>query len=225
MPKRFTIRHPPPPLSAEDVVIDEMRVVVGTTGAGFVVVAGALSTVLSSGESTGGGVSTGVEGGVAAGMCGGPDVLEVVGSGWTTAAFLLAPGTAGEELRDAARLVLVVEATEDVESTAGSVDIGAVVAFEFEYSPGILSGKHCDMRGLDIPNNFRVHEGFALSSSLPRDASICRSTSMSTSLSSFTPVFEAPASCEHAPASSAHVNQPQLAWNKLIDAYHKQQSG
>ena len=198
---------------------------VGTTDAGFVIVAGALSTALAGGESAGGGVSTGVEGGVAAGMCGGLDVLEIVGSGWTTAAFLSAPGTAGEELEDAARPALVVEATEDVEPTAGPVDIGAVVAFEFESSPGILSGKHCDMRGLDIPNNFCDHEGFALSSSLPRDASICRSTSMSTSLSSFTPVFEAPASCEHAPASSAHVSQLQFAWNQLTGAYHKQQSG
>ena len=173
-----------------------MRVLVGTTAAGFVVVAGALSTALAGGESAGGGVSSGVEGGVAAGMCGGLDVLEVVGSG------------------DKARPALVVEATEDVERTAGPVDIGAVVAFEFESSPGILSGKHCDMRGLDISNNFCDHEGFALSSSLLRDASIFRSTSMSTSLSSFTPVFEAPASCEHAPASSAQVSQLQLAWNQ-----------
>ena len=166
-----------------------------------------------------------LKGGFAADMCGVLDVLEVVGSGWTTAAFLSAPGTAGEELEDAARAALVVEATEDVEPTAGPVDVGAVVAFEFESSPGILSGKHCDMRGLDTPNNFFDHAGFALFSSLPRDASICRSTSMSTSLSSFTPVFEAPASCEHAPASSAHVSQLQLAWNQLIGAYHKQQSG
>ena len=55
-------------------------------------------------------------------------------------------------------------------------------------------------------NSVFDQEGLLLSSS-PSDASICKSTSISTSLLSWTPVCDAPGSWEHTPASSTSPHQ------------------
>lgn len=85
-----------------------------------------------------------------------------------------------------------------------NVDAGSegmlVVALEDELSPGMSSGKHVDPRGIEYAYKVCDHEGFTVSSSSPSSASICRSTSISTSLSSLTPVIEEPA--PHTPSAS-----------------------
>ena len=57
-----------------------------------------------------------------------------------------------------------------------------------------------------MPNSFFDQEGLLLSSS-PNNASICKPTSISTSLLNWTPVCDAPGSWEHTPASSASPYQ------------------
>ena len=89
--------------------------------------------------------------------------------------------------------------TKDCDVNAGSEGT-LEVAFEDKLSPGMSSGKHSDPSGIGYAYSVCDHEGFTVSSSSPSSVSICRSTSISTSLSSLTPVFKEPA--PHSPFSS-----------------------
>ena len=85
----------------------------------------------------------------------------------------------------------------DVEAESEST---LAVTLEDEFSPGMSSGKHSDPRGIEYEYNVCDHEEFAVSCPSPSSASISRSTSISTSLSSLIPVFKEPA--PHTPPSS-----------------------
>ena len=85
----------------------------------------------------------------------------------------------------------------DVEAESEST---LAVTLEDEFSPGMSSGKHSDLSGIEYEYNVCDHVEFAVSCPSPNSASISKSTSISTSLSSLIPVFKEPA--PHTPPSS-----------------------
>ena len=89
----------------------------------------------------------------------------------------------------------------DIVSDAGSM--GTFVAFGDFPSPGMFNGKHVEGRGIEVLNNDQGPASSSRSSpSTPSVASNPKSTSMITSLTTSTPVLEAPVSLLQAPPSS-----------------------
>lgn len=106
-------------------------------------------------------------------------------------------------------------ADASVDVDAGSA--GTLVTLADELRPGISNGKHRDPSGTGYAYKACDHEGFAVSLLSPIDASICRPTSILTSLSSLTPVFEEPA--PHTPFSSyAAVNVTETSGSFTVNA-------